>query len=52
MLAMSFDDYDEAHDFWDDITNMIPKASPQEDDYANWHYCYNSDPVPKPCEII
>ena len=52
MLAMSFDKYDEAHDFYDDIKNMIPKANPQIDDFANWHRCFNTESTIKPCEII
>ena len=51
-LSMSFDDYDEAHDFFDDIMNMIPKAEPQDGDYADWHKCYHDETHTLPCEII
>ena len=49
---MSFDEYDEAHDFYDDIKNMIPKASPLPDDYASWHLCYHNGDPQQLCEVI
>lgn len=51
-IQIAFDDYDEAHDFYDDILNMIPKANPLPDDNASWHKCYHDEPIPKPCEVI
>jgi hypothetical protein len=51
-MALTFDDRDEANDFYRDITIAIPKASPQTDDFVSWHTCNHQPGVNKPCEVI
>lgn len=52
MCSLTFDIEDEARDFYHDIKLVIPKASPQPDDFAHYHACTHVDELEGPCEVI
>lgn len=49
---LSFNEEDEARDFYHDIEMVIPKANPLPDDSAHYHRCPHAEPHPGPCEVI
>ena len=52
MCCLTFNEQDEAKDFYHDIMVVVPKASPQPDDFAHYHACTHVDEEPGPCEVI
>ena len=52
VLALAFDDENEALDAWDKVKDAWDKANQLDSDYANIHRCYHDEDPTKPCEVI